>query len=340
MYTPSLPQEILIRIFSFACTDTGTTGYSLSLVSKAFYHALRRTGVDLQSASVCGVTQMLKFAAMLERRKALREPRHVKNLYISDRELPKQSSSRSRGGGDFEICKTALEHSFSFLVFILNSISTSHLQRLTIDFEVVEALPSLVPILLPALEELTVSGPIDSSSFRNSHRAPSLKRLHIASHDSLPTDFWSAISYVSPNIVDLRISSIGREDTHFLHSLKQLKPYRHSAGDWSPLDQEFEPPRGTPKSLEQVIIGFAPCYRCSARGSSVRWYRSVDAQLRAISREVGLHPRTGKSRVITLDAPLLDMDYQKTGVDTDRRRWLWNQWSDGLNGKKHFWDDQ
>nr|GAT60114.1 predicted protein [Mycena chlorophos] len=73
-----LPPELLEHIFSFACTDTGTTGRALSLVSRY----VRDTSATnkLQSIALFGRVQILKFSNFLRSRDA--EPARTRFLYI------------------------------------------------------------------------------------------------------------------------------------------------------------------------------------------------------------------------------------------------------------------
>ena len=59
------PSEVWKNIFSFACTDTGFTGRSLSLVSKYIHETSK--SVKLQSIALRGYGQMLAFADLLEK---------------------------------------------------------------------------------------------------------------------------------------------------------------------------------------------------------------------------------------------------------------------------------
>lgn len=336
------PPELLLQIFAFACTDSGITGCSLGLVSRQFRHLVKDTGLDLQSVAVCGVTQMLQFAAMLAQRKRLGEPRHVKHLYISDRELPrfKNYSGHHECGSAFSISKTTLDFSFSFLTYILNLIPSRHLHYLTIDFSTVETFPSIIPVPLPSLRELTVSGPINKLSFRNSHKAPSLQRLHIATHNTLPIDFWRAIAHVAPNVTDLRISSVGKDDSRLVSSLRQFL-LRSSSSEESLLDSHSSSSsRLALRSLEKIIIGFTQCCQSSMKGGNpATRYRGVDQQIRAIADEVGSHVRPGRRRIVVREPPMWKLDSQKAGIERSRRRWLWSEWLNGLDGKRGYWLD-
>ncbi|KAJ7251414.1 hypothetical protein C8J57DRAFT_1078181 [Mycena rebaudengoi] len=58
------PPEIYAHIFSYACTDSGYTGRSLSLVSK-YFHEVSKPAI-LQSIALYGRAQILAFAALLD----------------------------------------------------------------------------------------------------------------------------------------------------------------------------------------------------------------------------------------------------------------------------------
>lgn len=73
------PPEVWVRIFSFACLDTGFTGRSLSLVSKYICEVSKP--VKFQSIALHGHDQILAFAALLERIPP--HLRRVRNLLVS-----------------------------------------------------------------------------------------------------------------------------------------------------------------------------------------------------------------------------------------------------------------
>jgi len=75
------PPEVWEKIFSFACTDTGFTGRSLSLVSKNIRETSK--SVKFQSIALRGCDQMLAFADLLE--KTPFHHRRVRYLFILSR---------------------------------------------------------------------------------------------------------------------------------------------------------------------------------------------------------------------------------------------------------------
>ncbi|KAA1477105.1 hypothetical protein DENSPDRAFT_748821, partial [Dentipellis sp. KUC8613] len=73
------PVEIFHIIFAFACTDDGTTGRSLALVSRWMYEA--SLPFQLQSLATKSTAQILALSAMLEQRAPLH--RRVRFLALS-----------------------------------------------------------------------------------------------------------------------------------------------------------------------------------------------------------------------------------------------------------------
>lgn len=78
------PEDVLLHILSFACTDGGQTGHSLVLVSKYIRTFCVNTGVDIQCMSVCGPRNMARFLRTLFARES--RSRKVKALHLSYRE--------------------------------------------------------------------------------------------------------------------------------------------------------------------------------------------------------------------------------------------------------------
>lgn len=75
------PLEICLHIFSLACTDDGSTGRSLSLVSRGFAEVSRT--VQLQSIALWGSSQLAGFASILRDRYS--KGQKVHHLFMSDK---------------------------------------------------------------------------------------------------------------------------------------------------------------------------------------------------------------------------------------------------------------
>src|ERR1700733_7083441 len=73
------PPEICSRIYALACVDDGSTGRSLSLVSKYINETSKYT--KFQSVAIRSLNQALAFAALLERSPSV--GRRVRHLFIS-----------------------------------------------------------------------------------------------------------------------------------------------------------------------------------------------------------------------------------------------------------------
>ncbi|KAI0722308.1 hypothetical protein C8T65DRAFT_628915 [Cerioporus squamosus] len=75
-----LPTELLVRIYSYACTDGGYTGRSISLVSKCAHRNVR--AVRFRNVSLSGYRQIEPFLDLLDKERMV-APIYVSNLYIS-----------------------------------------------------------------------------------------------------------------------------------------------------------------------------------------------------------------------------------------------------------------
>ena len=78
------PPELLAKIFTHACNDTGYMGYALNLTCKTFHEVCVDTSLDIQTAAVCGPQKMEQFLGMLHRREETK--RKVVSLFLSYRD--------------------------------------------------------------------------------------------------------------------------------------------------------------------------------------------------------------------------------------------------------------
>ena len=80
----SFPPEIFERIFAFACTDDGTTGRSLSMVSRSVHN----TSISFKyySVAITGPRQAVGFAELMENFPDCSH--HVSHLFVSNRQSP------------------------------------------------------------------------------------------------------------------------------------------------------------------------------------------------------------------------------------------------------------
>ncbi|KAF7969531.1 hypothetical protein HWV62_26973 [Athelia sp. TMB] len=244
------PPEIWTRISSYACTDAGSTGRSLSLVSKF----IRDTSAPfkLQSMSIHGSQQAIAFQGIL-----LRTPPHlrrVRYLYLSATAYCPSTLHTSSPFGVADLDGQAALNRFD-LAFKLRQLgkrdawnelvkerreNTEKLQQIVIALnrilqitsEWVEILyldghdPFHVTysplIIFPRLEELASRSvpvqnpPSDSDVVQTPVVCPKLRRWHLM---SLPTmqlprgggDIFSTIATIAPSITDLFFSGLQLE---------------------------------------------------------------------------------------------------------------------------------
>ncbi|KAL6306857.1 hypothetical protein BKA93DRAFT_715074, partial [Sparassis latifolia] len=229
----TLPPELYSKIFSLACTDDGTTGYALSLVSRA----VRRASAPYkwQCLSLSGPKQSWKFVRQFRKLKNDVTP-PIHHLFLSTR-----------------CACSAIDNNAEFLRWgelqdMVLRFAAPTLQTLTfVSFDAPYAgalyIIKLLAIPFPELVELTIRGqwvPIHSITdtgealkfavgtpdigvLSAAANRPQLRRLHVACRQSLYSDLMNdLICTISPVLTHLRISILnrgpGREIARLLHS--------------------------------------------------------------------------------------------------------------------------
>lgn len=230
MQVRHFPPEIWSIIFSFACTDDGFTGRSLSLVSKMFYHVSQP--MQLTSVAVYGPDQLESFVSLLEKKPP--HLRKVRHLLITDeersffgplRESPPLISYTARDL--IELMLPPLRdysRTTSPLLLRIFSMVQSTLETLALllpEYYYQDPIPA-IPIDLPKLTELILDGTVQINSLKQSQTLPSLERLEIVSHDSLPSDFTPTFRKFAPRLAHLCVGSVctGGEAGESIEALK------------------------------------------------------------------------------------------------------------------------
>ncbi|KAI9064879.1 hypothetical protein FKP32DRAFT_550561 [Trametes sanguinea] len=211
-----LAVEILQHIFSYACTDDGHTGYSLTLVSKAFRdiaHPIRLNCVALHS-----VAQVESFAAFMDKHAVEAQVPRVRHLFISTladgQRVAQIREVESARGHPEDLWLTEWAPLGMDLHARLSSILPSLLQTLSSalrTFTIVHALAmDDIPLhhALPHLEELTSFGWVPYNSgvddVSPSPRFPALQRLHIE-RPVMSLERWTRHA---PSLTHLRLSEV------------------------------------------------------------------------------------------------------------------------------------
>ncbi|KAJ7091545.1 hypothetical protein B0H15DRAFT_241660 [Mycena belliarum] len=236
-----VPPELCSLICGFACTDSGYTGRSLSLVSR--YIRTISQPFKLQSIALCGRQQILGFAALL----TVTPARLCRTRYLYLDELDPGEEAReawlsfdsllpeSSDDGIFQAQVDQIERQEGENLKILDDFGTegarlveSILRDISLTLEVLDvalneyvAEKMLATIFLPRLTDLTTrSGfPLSPAGADTDgpHLAPcaTLRRLHIVEADPWAWSmrfFENGISQFAPALTHLRISETILDD--------------------------------------------------------------------------------------------------------------------------------
>ncbi|TCD66144.1 hypothetical protein EIP91_001698 [Steccherinum ochraceum] len=202
----SLPPEVLLPIFSIACVDDGQTGCAINSVCNFFRTLCLQTGVDLQSASLCGTDKMKVFLETLRRRDI--SSRRLVSLLLTEEE--QQANAKE----------------YAFCVFsILRTIMPTHLcvLHVTYPYSLVAFLSTLLKLSFPTLLELHVSSFVDSHS--------SSSDLDAELNSSM--DIGVELQRIFPRVTSLSIDSRAHQDVvlRFLRGYSGLPPQEAFSSD-------------------------------------------------------------------------------------------------------------
>ena len=256
------PAEIFSEIYAFACVDDGQTGRALSLVSKY----IRETSkpYKLQSVSVIGCNQLLAFADLVEHTPL--HLRQVKCIFLSAH--PRSTASDPKALTS-EYARR--QQAYTAVGRILKAIS-SFVTIVHAFFIFYRPFP-LLPVSLPALVELTVHGPTETTSFDlidENIQFKSLKHLHLSSVYS-PSYILRNISKLTPSLAHLRLSAPERS-INFVLELKAILDNTESV---------------LPPDLERIFIHLPTKPKDNLMGM-LDTYRSTESALSSIA---GVHDR-------------------------------------------------
>ncbi|TCD66153.1 hypothetical protein EIP91_001707 [Steccherinum ochraceum] len=245
----SLPNELLLSIFAYAAADvsTGTITTTLGRVCWSFYRLIQSSGIDVMHVSLRGFNSMIAFFRLLESRDISRS--RVFSLLIV-------MSRNSTVDTDLEI------HAVICIQAILSNIDPSYLETLFIylplaNLSTSEATTLQLPVPLPALTDLYLSGLVAISPAGLPPYAPSLQRVQLLRILALPdahSDIAGLLHNLAPNILQFKLSirlptsAAGMDSlvTHFLQYILANYPKPEDRRHSSTL----------PGSLAQVAVQF------------------------------------------------------------------------------------
>ncbi|KZT28768.1 hypothetical protein NEOLEDRAFT_778028 [Neolentinus lepideus HHB14362 ss-1] len=254
-----IPLEICERMFSFACTDGGKTGSSLSAVSKYVRDASRR--VRFQSVSLENYDQLRKFHILLE--KLPSRHRNVHNLLLTGPKGPetpntdgldRQASLRAIRAWKDRLHEEGKEASL-FVARLVRAVAPT--VRVLSFFIPPESQIEFthIGVCLPVLEELTVQDanilcPVTITE--TVELFPNLKRVHLAGPYVDHLDHvLRLLPLFGPSVTHIRMTGLeqSRRDPYELKA-RQLPASRA-------LDAEQERPK-LPESLREIVVQMGP----------------------------------------------------------------------------------
>ncbi|KAF8874776.1 hypothetical protein CPB84DRAFT_560788 [Gymnopilus junonius] len=193
------PSEICGEIYSFACRDDGTTGRSLSLVSRYISETSRP--YKFQSVTIVGHQQLVAFANLIE--DTPQELRRVQCIFISAHSRHTTSNPRALSPE-----YTQRRESYAAVERLLRAIA--EWVKIIHVFFVFYRPFVLLPVELPVLEELTLHGPLETSAEHDLEiQFKSLKHLHLTS-SCAPSYLIHKILKLAPSLIHLCISASDR----------------------------------------------------------------------------------------------------------------------------------
>lgn len=210
------PTELLVKIFTLACTDGGKTGCALSLVSSQVHVVSRE--VQLYSVSVNSIAHGRLLLKALQSR-AL-EHRKVRHLFLSDKQN-KPSRSHADNGSPYS---DAVAEILDLTRLSLMSLSLSLPQHISFDLLARPGFffPCLHNLIMSCFSFDSSSSPPIGDAFDllvgRAPTLPALERLHLhglSSHGSdrsrLP--LLETVTHSAPSLTHLRLSGITHTST-------------------------------------------------------------------------------------------------------------------------------
>ncbi|KAF7308368.1 hypothetical protein HMN09_00685400 [Mycena chlorophos] len=361
MELQDLPTELLHHIFSFACTDVGTTGRSLSMVSHHIHNA--SATFKLQSIALFGRKQTLSFAALVSHDKVVP---HTKFLYIGGRETDSEMADiaaaarqpyydasnavrefRKQNPED----KTRLEQLQDIAASQERPTRSSpfsdawppalEVLYINVNERVAEELDVVRDVSLPRLVDLTtgVTFPLRERGRRDRvrpgpvlERCPSLRHLHLVEEDGNCNiaAFFEAngIAAFAPNLRTLRLSELRWDESVVLCAAVSIGVDIAGVHDtwFQPRAQEVMP---LPKSVQKIVIKpqapAPPDSGCCDSCDQIDIYHNIFEYSRRLVRE------TERAVFLKPDEkwPEPDAALYEWLEKAEGRRWTWEEkWVD------------
>lgn len=244
------PLELWTKIATFACTDGGYTGCSLSLVSRTMRSIV--DPVRYHTVSIFGNQKLFAFASQLAAL-SVDKPPVIRHLLIADLRVHYPTYSRRRGEFIFEEWRqmqNQAEEDQANITRTIRAIVSSaapHLHTLAIHNWQYD--PIADHTFFPVLHDATLTRVPGRWCAPDAHtRFPALRRLHVLSPNSGAHDFWDSLTKFTPHLTHLRLTGIttDRDLPRFLRVLLDIPPPRRDPDEpyvWTMDEDSSFPPK-------------------------------------------------------------------------------------------------
>ncbi|KAF7308369.1 hypothetical protein HMN09_00685500 [Mycena chlorophos] len=291
MQLQDLPIELLQHIFSFACTDIGTTGRSLSLVSRHVRDV--SAAVKLQSVALFGHNQILGFASLLSQNgghpahemdallcttrawwKEAHSAAYGKDAQRLDAEERQRLEERFREQSRLcdEAVRTFCREAADAISVILRRVApTLEVLFVDVDLDVAEQLEQIRSVALPRLVDLTTGGlflfprqqheedQVQPNPGPALHAFPSLRHLHVV-EEATDSEECSqhllfkadGLAQFAPNLTCLRLSELRWDSSVVLSAAASLGIELRHHRSYPPYDPESAVP--LPESVQRIVM--------------------------------------------------------------------------------------
>ncbi|KAK0202986.1 hypothetical protein DFS33DRAFT_1385349 [Desarmillaria ectypa] len=245
----NLPCEIWLEIFKLACMDGGSTGRTLSLVSRPFYNLAKET--RFYSIFIYGLRQLNALYSVLY--KTAPAYRHVHHLYFDMEIHPNDSESSKKELAAYRSNRAVFDFYENHLYERLMDMMSPTLETFHVYHSGFCACDMLPPVSLPYLVELSFRGPFPVHLSKNEELPifPRLRYIHYEDFDDYPPDLFSRLARQAPSLTHL-----------------YLKPTRPSRRLYAELEKSLSRAKGKyprpcmhmdfPLSVRRVYIEVGP----------------------------------------------------------------------------------
>ncbi|KAI0088530.1 hypothetical protein BDY19DRAFT_906552 [Irpex rosettiformis] len=235
------PTELLLKIFTLACTDGGYTGCSLSLVSRGV-HATS-SPVKFHTVALRGVASMCLFLDLLESKSP--HPPTVRHLFLYDGD--RRTDQPYAGQDQADVAASIISTLGPSLLTLAGSL---------IDIRAESATIMSPQHHLPLLQDFSLMSIVTPSRMGTVCVAlpnlPNLRRLHewVTIYDSDNIFDFNVLTDAAPNLEQIRLSGLNRSRGIPAMLDAAFKGIKVHWGEWDKDGHEYK----LPKNIKRFIV--------------------------------------------------------------------------------------